>query len=89
MIDNTYLHNKNKLTEDQQRAMEKNFETYYSVIYRFYNPDGKEASTYSTSRTQKQMGKDILKADFVARTTIEIRQPYEIGFNYDIDGNVM
>ena len=89
MENNAYLLNKDKLTIEQQKEMEKHFEKYYSVIYRFMSPEGKETCSHSTSKTQKQIGKDILNADFIARTVIEIGLPFEIGFNYDINGNPM
>lgn len=85
----TYLSKKHLIPEPLRREMENRFETYYSVIYKHTNPDGRVSFVHSTSRTKKQIAKDILKADFISRHTIEIGEPYEIGFNYDSQGKAL
>lgn len=86
---NSYLLNKHNLGDALQKEIEKKFKRYYNVIYREFSPEGKEVYVNSTCRTQEEIGKDILEADIIRQNHIEIGNPYEIGFNYDINGNLM
>lgn len=84
--DRTYLHNKNKLSKEQQEEMESNFEIYFSCVckgVKKWNP----LTTiweHACDMTRKQIGNYI-----GTNVIVEIRDSYPIGFNYDIDGNRM
>jgi len=82
--DRTYLHNKNKLTKEQQEEMESKFDIYFHCILKGVESWNPLITTWehSCDLTREKIG-NMIGINVIA----EIRDSYPIGFNYDIDGN--
>ena len=83
---NSYLHNKHTLSPERQKELEAGFEIYYSATIKGVKSWDPLVTTWwhGTSLTKKRIV-DVLEPNVL----IEVREPYELGFNYDIDGRIM